>query len=157
MTLEIGSQAPDFTLTTDDGGSVALSDLAGKPVVLYFYPRANTPGCTKQACAFNDSLPAFDSDKAVIIGVSKDSVKKLSNFKTKYDLNFALASDAETTTCEDYGVWVEKKMYGKTFMGIERATYLIGPDGKIAEIWRKVKVPGHADEVLEAVTKLQAA
>ena len=149
-----GDAAPDFTLPRDGGGTVALSDLKGKPVVLYFYPKDDTSGCTKEAIGFTEALDAFDAAGAVILGVSKDSVKKHDKFVAKHELKIALLSDEESDLCERYGVWVEKKMYGKTYMGIERATFLIAADGTIAQVWRKVKVPGHVEAVLEAVQAL---
>ena len=148
--LSIGDTAPDFTLPRDGGGEVTLSSLAPKKVVLYFYPKDDTPGCTKEAIAFSGAVDDFDAANTVIIGVSKDPVKKHDKFIAKHDLKVALVSDEEGDVCERYGTWVEKSMYGKTYMGIERATYLIDADGKIAQIWRKVKVPGHSDAVLEA-------
>lgn len=154
MSLSAGDAAPDFTLPTDGGGSVTLSDQRGKPVVLYFYPKDSTPGCTTEAQAFRDLHPDFSGVGATVIGVSKDSVRKHDNFKAKHDLPFPLASDADSDVCERYGVWKEKSMYGKTFMGIERSTFLIAPDGTIARVWPKVKVNGHAEEVLEAVKAL---
>ncbi len=150
--LETGSQAPDFTLPTDGNGEITLSSLKGQKVVLYFYPKDNTPGCTTEACGFNDALPEFDKLNATVIGISKDSVKKHDNFKGKYDLKFTLASDENGDICERYGVWKEKSMYGKTFMGIERTTFLIDEDGKITHIWPKVKVKGHIEEVKEALS-----
>ena len=149
--LAIGDKAPDFSVPGDNGSNVKLSDYKGKNVVLYFYPKDDTPGCTKEACGFRDELAGFESLDAVIIGVSKDTVAKHDKFKAKYDLNFPLASDEDGKICEDYGVWVEKSMYGKKYMGIERATFLIGKDGTIKEIWRKVKVKGHVDAVKEAL------
>lgn len=154
MSLDIGTQAPDFTLPTDGNGSITLSALQGKPVVLYFYPKDDTSGCTAEACQFRDMQPDFSGVDAVVIGLSKDSVASHDKFKKKYELPFTLASDTEGTVCEAYGVWVEKSMYGKKYMGIERATYLIDRDGKIAKIWRKVKVPGHGADVLKAVKAL---
>jgi peroxiredoxin Q/BCP len=155
MSLSVGDAAPDFTLPTDGGGSITLSDLKGKPVVLYFYPKDSTPGCTTEACDFRDLEPDFSGVDATIIGVSKDSVKRHDSFKTKQGLTFPLASDADSDVCERYGVWKEKSMYGKTFMGIERSTFLIAADGTIAKIWPKVKVKGHAAEVLEAAKALR--
>lgn len=149
--LNIGDIAPDFTLPTDGNGTISLSSLRGQNVVVYFYPKDDTPGCTKESCAFNDALPDFESLNTAIIGISKCSVKKHDKFKAKYDLNFPLASDEGNDTCERYGTWVEKNMYGKKFMGIERATFLIDKDGKIAALWRKVKVPGHVEAVREAL------
>jgi peroxiredoxin Q/BCP len=152
MTLEIGDKAPDFHMPTDNGGEAKLSDYKGQKLVLYFYPKDDTSGCTTQACAFTDNLPDFDKLNCAVLGVSKDSVKKHDKFKEKYNLGFPLASDEEGTTCEDYGVWVEKSMYGKQYLGIERTTFLINEEGFITKIWRKVKVPGHVEEVIEAVS-----
>jgi peroxiredoxin Q/BCP len=152
--LAAGDAAPDFTLPRDGGGQVALSDLKGKAVVLYFYPKDDTSGCTKEAIGFTEAVDAFDAAGAVILGVSKDSVKKHDKFRDKHGLKIALLSDEDSDLCERYGVWVEKSMYGKTYMGIERATFVIGADGTIAQVWRKVKVPGHVDAVLEAVKAL---
>lgn len=154
MTLDTGDKAPDFELPTDGNGSVKLSDLAGKPVVLYFYPKDMTPGCTTESCEFRDAEPDFGAVDAKIIGISKDSVDRHDKFKAKHGLNFTLASDENGTTCEDYGVWKEKNMYGKKFMGIERSTFVIDGDGVIRKVWRKVKVKGHVAEVLEAVRAL---
>ncbi len=154
MSVNEGDKAPSFDLPTDGDGRVKLSALKGKPVVLYFYPKDDTSGCTKEACAFRDLMPDFSKIDAQIIGVSKDSVAKHDKFKAKYDLNFPLASDEDGKVCEAYGVWVEKSMYGRKYMGIERATFLIDAKGKVAKVWRKVKVPGHADAVLEAVGAL---
>ncbi|WP_193179375.1 thioredoxin-dependent thiol peroxidase [Nisaea sediminum] len=151
---DVGDKAPDFNMATDGGGTVSLADLKGKKVVLYFYPKDDTPGCTKEACAFRDAMPDFSGVDAEIIGVSKDSAAKHDKFKAKYDLPFTLASDEDSDVCERYGVWVEKNMYGKKYMGIERATFLIDGDGKVRHVWRKVKVPGHADEVLAAAKAL---
>lgn len=148
---DVGDMAPDFTLPTDNDGTLTLSDLRGKTVVLYFYPKDDTSGCTKESCAFRDALPDFEGIDATVIGISKDSVKRHDNFKKKYDLNFPLVSDTEGVACEAYGVWVEKSMYGRKYMGIERSTFVIDPDGKIAHVWRKVKVTGHVEAVLKAV------
>ncbi|MGB1159976.1 MAG: thioredoxin-dependent thiol peroxidase [Alphaproteobacteria bacterium] len=148
MTVEAGDLAPDFDLPANGGSSVKLSDLRGKKVVLFFYPKAMTSGCTKEACGFRDSLGDFTSADTVIIGMSKDEVKKLDKFVEKEELTYALASDFEQTTCEAYDVWKEKSMYGKKYMGIERSTFLIDREGKIATAWRKVKVPGHVEAVL---------
>lgn len=153
-TLEEGAKAPDFRMPTDGGGEIALSDLKGKKVVLYFYPKDSTPGCTKEAIAFKDEKARFDQAGAVIVGVSKDPVAAHDKFKAKHELPFTLASDAETTVCEDYGVWKEKNMYGRKFMGIERSTFLIDENGVVRKIWRKVKVANHADSVLEALGEL---
>ena len=154
MTLTVGAPAPDFTLPTDGGGSVTLSELRGKPVVLYFYPKDDTPGCTTEACDFRDAEPDFSGASAVVIGISKDTVAKHDKFKAKHGLTFPLASDADGDVCERYGVWKEKSMYGKTFLGIERTTVLVAADGTVARVWPKVKVKGHAAEVLEAVKAL---
>ncbi|WP_208352020.1 thioredoxin-dependent thiol peroxidase [Pseudaestuariivita rosea] len=151
---DIGEKAPDFTLPRDGEGQVSLSDLKGKKIVLYFYPKDDTSGCTKEAIAFTDHIAAFEDAGATILGVSKDSVKKHDKFRDKHELKVTLLSDEESDVCERYGVWVEKQMYGKKYMGIERATFLIDGDGKIAQVWRKVKVPGHAEAVLEAVKAL---
>jgi peroxiredoxin Q/BCP len=151
---DTGDQAPDFTLPRDGGGELTLSSLRPKKVVLYFYPKDDTPGCTKEAIAFTDAAEAFASADTVIIGISKDTVAKHDKFVAKHALNVALVSDADSDTCERYGTWVEKNMYGKTYMGIERATFLIDGTGRIAQAWRKVKVPGHVDAVLEAARAL---
>ena len=155
--LNIGDVAAAFTLPRDGGGQVSLTDYAGQSVVLYFYPRDDTPGCTKEAIGFTEMAAEFAAANAVVIGASKDSVKKHDKFREKHSLGVVLVSDEESDLCETYGVWVEKNMYGKTYMGIERATFLIGPDGKIAQVWRKVKVPGHVEAVLEAVRALDVA
>lgn len=154
MTVQTGDKAPDFKLPTDGGGTCALSDFAGKPLILYFYPKDDTPGCTTEAQGFRDAMPDFAKCGAAIVGVSKDTVKKHDRFKAKHDLNFALISDEEGTLCESYGVWVEKNLYGRKYMGIERATFLIDGTGKINEVWRKVRVKGHVDKVLAAVQAL---
>ncbi len=152
--LEVGAKAPEFTLPRDGGGTVSLADFAGKPVVLFFYPKANTPGCTTEARDFTALLGAFEAAGAVVLGISKDSVKKQENFVAKQELGMPILSDAESDVCERYGVWGEKQNYGRTYMGITRTTYLIGPDGTIAQVWPKVKVAGHAEEVLAAVRAL---
>ncbi|MGA7546931.1 MAG: thioredoxin-dependent thiol peroxidase [Methyloceanibacter sp.] len=154
MSLKVGDKAPDFTLPTDDGGKVSLKNLKGKKLVLYFYPKDDTPGCTTEACAFRDALPDFSKVKAAIVGVSKDSVASHDKFKTKFKLPFPLASDEDGKVCEAYDTWVEKSMYGKTYMGIERSTFLIDETGVIRNIWRKVKADGHAAEVLKAAEAL---
>lgn len=152
--IEAGAPAPDFALPRDGGDTVALADLKGKTVVLYFYPKADTSGCTKQATAFTEHMADFDAAGAVILGVSKDPVKKLDKFKDKHGLSVTFLSDEETDVCERYGVWAEKSMYGKTYMGIERSTFIIDGAGVVREAWRKVKVPGHVEKVLEAVKAL---
>ena len=148
---EPGQQAPSFTLPRDGGGSVSLDELQGHNVVLYFYPKDDTPGCTLEAQSFTAEVEAFASADAVVLGISKDSVKKHDRFRDKYGLRIALLSDEDSDVCERYGVWVEKSMYGKKYFGIERATFLIGRDGRIARVWRNVKVDGHAAEVLAEV------
>jgi thioredoxin-dependent peroxiredoxin len=150
----VGNKAPDFTLEADGGGTVKLSDLHGRKVVLYFYPKDDTPGCTKEACGFRDALPDFSKIDAEIIGVSKDSVARHDKFKAKYDLPFVLASDEDGKVCEAYGTWIEKSMYGRKYMGIDRATFLIDETGTLRAEWRKVKVPGHVDDVLKAARAL---
>ena len=154
MSVAIGSPAPDFTLPTDGGGSVSLSALKGRPVVIYFYPKDDTSGCTKEACGFRDQLPDFSGVDAAIIGISKDSVASHDKFKAKYGLNFPLASDADGKVCEAYGAWVEKSMYGRRYMGIDRSTILVDRDGTVRALWRKVKVPGHVEEVLKTLRGL---
>ncbi|MGV6803733.1 MAG: peroxiredoxin [Ruegeria sp.] len=151
---DVSDIAPDFTLPRDGGGSVTLSDLRGRCVVLFFYPRDDTPGCTKESIGFSELLQSFADAGAQVFGISRDSVAKHEKFVAKHSLSTPLLSDEGSTVCEDYGVWVEKNMYGKKSMGIERSTFLIDADGKIARVWRKVKVPGHVDEVLEAVRAL---
>ena len=152
--LEAGTPAPAFTLETDTEGTVTLGDYAGAPLVLYFYPKDDTSGCTKEAIAFTALSDAFAKAGAKILGVSPDSVAKHEKFRTKHDLGIALGADEEKTTLEAYGVWVEKSMYGRKYMGVERSTFLIDGSGTIARVWRKVKVPGHAEEVLSAVEAL---
>jgi thioredoxin-dependent peroxiredoxin len=154
MSLNPGDKAPDFTLPTDSNGSITLSKLAGNKVVLYFYPKDDTSGCTAEACAFRDAFPDFGGAGAVVIGISKDSVASHDRFKNKHALPFILASDANSDVCETYGVWVEKSMYGRKYMGIERSTFLIDETGRIRGLWRKVKVGGHAAEVLKAAKAL---
>lgn len=149
--LSIGQAAPDIELPRDGGDIVKLADFAGKAVVVYFYPRDDTPGCTKEAIGFTEKAAEFGAASAVVLGVSKDSIKKHEKFRDKHNLSVALLSDEDGDVCERYGVWVEKSMYGKTYMGIERSTFLIAPDGTLSHIWRKVKVPGHVDAVLDAV------
>lgn len=146
--------APDFTLPRDGGGEIRLSALRPRPVVVYFYPRDDTPGCTTEARDFTALMPDFRAAGVDVLAISKDSVAKHERFRDKHDLGVALLSDADSETCERYGVWAEKKMYGKTFHGIERSTFLIDSDGRIAQIWRKVRVLGHAAAVLEAARAL---
>ncbi len=148
--LEPGSPAPDFSLTADDGAAVGLAALAGKPAVVYFYPKDDTSGCTAEANDFSRLAPAFEKAGVAVVGISPDSVESHRKFKSKHGLDLRLASDGEKTAAAAYGVWVEKSMYGKTYMGVERATFLIDASGRIVQIWRKVKVPGHAEAVLAA-------
>ena len=154
MSVEEGKKAPDFSAATDGGKKLKLSELRGKPVILYFYPKDDTTGCTAEACGFRDQLPDFGKLKTTVIGVSKDSVDKHDKFKKKYDLNFPLVSDGDGKICEKYGTWVQKTLYGRKYMGIERATFLIDKDGVIAKAWHKVKVAGHVDEVADALKAL---
>lgn len=149
-TIEVGQKAPQFSLPRDGGGTVSLADYAGKTVVLYFYPKDDTSGCTVEAVDFSARAADFEKAGAVVIGMSPDPVKKHDKFIDKHDLNVILASDEDKTVLEAYGVWVEKSMYGRKYMGVERTTLLIDGDGVIQKIWPKVKVPGHAEEVLEA-------
>jgi thioredoxin-dependent peroxiredoxin len=149
--LKEGDVAPDFTLPRDGGGSVTLSGFRGGPVVLYFYPKDDTPGCTTQATGFSASVGEFRAAGAEIVGVSPDSVTSHDTFRDKHGLGIILCADEERTAIDAYGVWAQKQMYGKTYMGVERSTFLIGSDGRLARIWRGVKVPGHVEEVLAAV------
>jgi peroxiredoxin Q/BCP len=146
-----GQPAPALDLPTDGGDRVSLAALKGRPVVVYFYPKADTPGCTNEGKDFSALIDAFAALGATVIAVSKDPVRKLDRFKAKYDLKIVLASDEDGAACEAWGVWVQKKLYGREYMGIERATFLIGADGNIVRTWRNVRVPGHAAQVLEAV------
>ena len=152
--LTVGSKAPDFNLPRDGGGTLSLSDFAGKPVVLYFYPKDDTSGCTVEAIDFSSMKDEFAAHGAAIIGMSPDPVKSHDKFVKKHNLTIALAADEEKTALEAYGVWAEKSMYGKKYMGVERSTFLIDANGNIAKIWTKVKVPGHVQEVLAAVKAL---
>ncbi|WP_170399751.1 peroxiredoxin [Ruegeria arenilitoris] len=151
---DVSDIAPDFTLPRDGGGEVTLSALRGGTVVLFFYPRDDTPGCTKESIGFSEQLQAFADAGAQVFGISRDSVAKHDKFVAKHNLTTPLLSDEGSSVCEDFGVWVEKNMYGRKSMGIERSTFIIDAEGKIARVWRKVKVPGHVDEVLEAVRAL---
>lgn len=155
--LKVGDAAPDFKLPRDGGGEIALNDFKGQKLVVYFYPKDDTPGCTKEACGFKDALEDFNTLNTSVVGISKCSVSKHDKFKAKYDLNFPLASDEDGDACERYGVWVEKNMYGRKYMGIERATFLIDESGKIAQIWRKVKVKDHIEDVRSAVEGIAKA
>ena len=152
--LTAGTMAPDFSLPRNGGGTVSLSDYAGKPVVLYFYPKDDTSGCTTEAIDFSGLTAEFAKLGATVIGVSPDSVKSHDKFAAKHSLSVVLAADEEHKALEAYGVWKEKSMYGKTYMGVERSTFLIDKSGKVAEVWRKVKVPGHAEAVLKAAQAL---
>ena len=149
--LKVGQKAPDFTVTNDAGQKVKLSDFKGKKIVLYFYPKDDTPGCTKEACAFRDGLDKIKSRGAMVLGVSTDSVESHKKFKGKYDLNFPLLADTDKKIVEAYGTWKEKSMYGRKYMGIERTTFIIDAQGKITHIFPKVKVGEHYGEVLEAL------
>lgn len=152
--LSVGDRAPEFELPRDGGKTVKLADYAGKLVVLYFYPQDDTTGCTKEAIDFSQLKPEFEKAGAVVIGVSPDSAKKHDKFKTKHGLTIELAADEERKVIDAYNLWVEKQMYGRSYMGVERATFLIGRDDRIAAIWRKVRVKGHAEAVLQAVREL---
>jgi peroxiredoxin Q/BCP len=155
MSIEIGDAAPAFEMPASGGRTVSLAGLKGKPFVLYFYPKADTPGCTKEACAFQEALPHLGHIGVEVIGVSKDKMKPIEKFAEKFKLTFPLASDETTGVAEAYGVWVEKSMYGKKYMGMERSTFLIDKTGKVAAVWPKVKVEGHAVAVMEAVKALK--
>ncbi|MDH4993060.1 thioredoxin-dependent thiol peroxidase [Aquamicrobium lusatiense] len=152
--LQTGDKAPLFELPGDGGATLRLADFAGKPVIVYFYPKDDTSGCTSEAIAFSQLKPEFDKAGATVIGISPDSAAKHDKFKAKHDLTVSLAADEERRIVEAYGVWVEKQMYGRSYMGVERSTFLIGADGRIAQIWRNVRVKGHADAVLEATRAL---
>lgn len=151
-----GKKAPDFVLPDDNGGEVRLSKLKGRPVVLYFYPKDGTSGCTQEAKDFSCLAGEFAAAGAELIGISPDGLKSHQKFKTKHDLALRLLSDEEKTVATAYGVWVEKSMYGRKYMGVERSTFLIDKSGKVARSWRKVRIPGHAEEVLEAVRTLKS-
>lgn len=152
--LAEGSPVPSFDLPLDTGGRVSSESLRGRPFVLYFYPKDDTSGCTKEALGFSQLYDAFRALGVEVIGVSRDSLASHNQFRAKHGLTVPLASDEDGRACEAFGVWVEKSMYGKTYMGIDRSTFLVGPDGRIARLWRKVKVPGHAEEVFEAAKAL---
>ena len=156
MGLGEGDRLPDFVLPTDEGGTLSMVNLQGKTTVLYFYPRDDTPGCTSEAQAFRDALDDFTAAGVALVGVSADDPDSHRKFKTKHGLNFTLASDTDTSLARALGVWVEKSMYGKTYMGMERATFLVDREWVIRKVWRKVKVPGHAAEVLDAARRLAA-
>lgn len=152
--IDTGDQAPDFSMPTDTADTISLSTYEGKNVVIYFYPKDDTSGCTKEAIAFTGLVDDFAKADTVIVGVSPDTVKKHAKFRAKHALDVILAEDEDLATCQAYGVWVEKSMYGRSYMGVERSTFLIGKDRKISHVWRKVKVDGHADAVLEAARSL---
>ena len=151
---DVSDIAPDFTLPRNGGGTVSLSEQRGRAVVLFFYPRDDTPGCTKESIGFSEQLQAFIDAGANVFGISRDSVAEHDKFVAKHELTTPLLSDESQGVCEEYGVWIEKNMYGRKFMGIQRSTFLIDTKGRIARVWRKVKVPGHVNEVLEAVRTL---
>ena len=154
MTVQDGDMAPDFEMPATNGRTVSLSSMAGKPFVLYFYPKADTPGCTKEACAFQEALPQLGKIGIDVVGVSPDKIAPIEKFAAKFALTFPLASDATKAVAERYGTWVEKSMYGRKYMGMERSTFLVDKTGKIAKIWRKVSVAGHAEAVLAAALAL---
>lgn len=149
--LKIGQKAPEFTLSSDTGKEISLSDFRGKRVVIYFYPRDNTPGCTRESCAFRDGLSAMKRKGTVVLGVSTDSVASHKGFKEKFNLNFPLLSDSEKKAVQAYGIWKQKSLYGKRYMGLERTTFLIDEEGRIAKVFPKVQVDGHFEEVLAAL------
>jgi thioredoxin-dependent peroxiredoxin len=154
MSVQAGDPAPDFEMPASGGRSVSLASMKGKPFILYFYPKADTPGCTKEACAFQEALPALGKLGLDVIGVSPDKMKPIEKFAEKYGLKFPLASDETKAVAERYGTWVEKSMYGRKYMGMERSTFLIGADGEVKKVWRKVSVTGHADAVMKAAAEL---
>jgi peroxiredoxin Q/BCP len=155
--LEAGAAAPDFTLPDQDGEEISLSSLLGETIVLYFYPRADTPGCTTQACGVRDRSAEYKAANARVIGVSPDQVEAVAKFAGKFDLDFTLLADADHAVADSYGAWVEKSMYGKKYMGVQRATFIVGPDGKIAKVFPKVSPKKHDDLVLKALAELAAA
>ena len=157
MSVAEGDKAPDFTLPATGGRTVSLAGYKGRPFILYFYPKADTPGCTKEACAVQEALPALGGSGIDVIGVSRDKMPALEKFAAKYDLAFPLASDEAGVVVEAFGAWVEKSMYGRKYMGIDRSTFLVGADGRIAKAWRGVKVPGHAKAVMDAAAALPKA
>ena len=150
-----GDMAPDFTMPATDGRTVSLSGMKGKPFILYFYPKADTPGCTKEACAFQEASPNLEEIGLDVIGVSPDKIKPIEKFAFKYGLTFPLASDEDHAVADQFGSWVEKSMYGRKYMGIDRSTFLIDAGGKVAKVWRKVSVAGHADAVMTAARSLK--
>ena len=154
MAVKEGQKAPAFSLPAGGGGTVALRDFKGRALVLYFYPKDLTPGCTQEACDFRDAMAAFARAKVAVVGVSRDSAERHEKFGGKYGLNFPLAADEDGAVCKAYGVWVRKTLYGRNYMGIERATFLIDGKGVVSRVWRKVKVAGHAEDVLTAAKEL---
>ena len=152
--LVAGARAPAFTMAASGGSSVSSNELKGKPYLLYFYPKADTPGCTKQACGIQEALPALGKIGLTVIGISPDPMPTIEKFAAKFNLTFPLASDPEHVVAEAYGVWVEKSMYGKKYMGMERSSFLVGADGKLVAVWRKVKPEAHAAQVIEAAAGL---
>ena len=155
--IEEGTKAPNFTLVTDQGNKVQLSDYLGRPIVLYFYPKDDTPGCTKEACAFRDCIQQFATHQAAVLGVSADDVASHAKFRDKYGLNFSLLADVDHAVAEKYGAWREKNMYGKKSMGIQRSTFLIDSLGKVAKVWKRVKTEGHDQQVIQALQDLAKA
>ncbi|MEA2744003.1 MAG: thioredoxin-dependent peroxiredoxin [Acetobacteraceae bacterium] len=155
MSLSDGDMAPDFQMPATAGRTVSLADYKGKPFILYFYPKADTPGCTKEACAFQEAMPRLEAIGLDVIGVSPDKIKPIEKFAAKYGLTFPLASDEDHAVADRYATWVEKSMYGRKYMGMERTTFLIGPDGKVLKSWRKVSVTGHAEDVMKAAQGLK--
>ena len=153
-TIAPNTVAPDFTLLTDEGEALTLSSLRGRPVVLYFYPKDDTPSCTTESCEFRDAFPAFEASRAVVLGISPDSVKSHARFKAKFNLPFTLLADTEKLVANEYDVWKEKSMYGRKYMGVERTTFLIDANGDIVRVFPKVKAAGHAAEVMDALSKL---
>ena len=154
--ISIGDKAPEFNVSINGGARFTLTDAAGKNLVLYFYPKDDTPGCTKEAISFSENLDTFIDQNTIVLGISRDTVSKHDKFITKFDLRINLISDEDGSLCEAFGTWVEKQMYGRTYMGIERATFLINNRGEVAQIWRKVKVPGHVEDVLATVKALNS-
>jgi peroxiredoxin Q/BCP len=155
MSLSDGDMAPDFQMQATAGRTVGLADYKGKPFILYFYPKADTPGCTKEACAFQEAMPRLEAIGLDVIGVSPDKIKPIEKFAAKYGLTFPLASDEDHAVADRYATWVEKSMYGRKYMGMERTTFLIGADGKVLKSWRKVSVTGHAEDVMKAAQGLK--
>ncbi len=155
MSVAEGDMAPDFTMPASNGRTISLGEMKGRPFILYFYPKADTPGCTKEACAFQEAIPRLEEIGLDVIGVSPDKIRSIEKFAAKYGLTFPLASDEDHAVAERYGTWVEKSMYGRKYMGMERSTFLIDGSGKILRAWRKISVTGHADEVLAKARSFQ--